>query len=95
MHFLFTKDEDLEGDFDPEQHDKRMRQLFNREFYEGDENEKPDFPELDEELEIGKQNATMLSIDRIEVIHFKIGCLGLRFTWNPMIYDHKRTISNI
>lgn len=52
--FCDTKDEDLEGDFDQEEHDKRMRQLFNHEFYDGDENKKPEFPELDEELEIGK-----------------------------------------
>jgi hypothetical protein len=40
-----------------------MRQLFNHEFYDGDENEKPEFPDLDEELEIGKQNAPALSIE--------------------------------
>jgi hypothetical protein len=62
MLFLNTKDEDLEGDFDPHEHDKRMRQLFNSEYYNGDENEKPEFPDLDEELEIGKQNAAVLNI---------------------------------
>ncbi|EFA06706.1 protein KRI1 homolog [Tribolium castaneum] len=47
------KDEDLEGDFDPEAHDKRMQNLFNDEFYQGPEGEqKPEFPELDELLEI-------------------------------------------
>jgi hypothetical protein len=58
-----TKDEDLEGDFDPEAHDKRMSQLFNSEFYGGDESKKPEFPELDEELEIGKQNSAVLNVE--------------------------------
>ncbi|PNF39018.1 KRI1-like protein [Cryptotermes secundus] len=51
------KDEDLEGDFDPHEHDKRMRQIFNCEYYNGDEREKPEFPELDEELEIENWDA--------------------------------------
>lgn len=47
------KDDDLESDFDPEAHDKRMQSLFNDEFYQGPEDEyKPEFPELDEYLEI-------------------------------------------
>lgn len=50
------KDEDFEGDFDPEQHDKRMRQLFDSEYYEGNDSKKPEFPELDEELEIENWN---------------------------------------
>lgn len=46
---------DLDGDFDPEEHDRKMQALFNNEFYEGAEDEqKPEFPDLDEELEIGK-----------------------------------------
>nr|XP_022902585.1 protein KRI1 homolog [Onthophagus taurus] len=46
-------DDDIDGDFDPEAHDKRMHNLFNDEFYQGEEGEeKPKFPELDEELEI-------------------------------------------
>jgi protein KRI1 len=49
------KDDDLESDFDPEAHDKRMQSLFNDEFYEGaEEDQKPEFPELDEYLEIGE-----------------------------------------
>ncbi|RZC36871.1 KRI1 -like, partial [Asbolus verrucosus] len=47
------KDEDLDGDFDPEAHDKRMQDLFNDEFYEGHEDDqKPEFPEIDEYLEL-------------------------------------------
>jgi hypothetical protein len=32
-----------------------MRQLFDSEFYEGNDSKKPEFPALDEELEIGEQ----------------------------------------
>lgn len=49
------KDDDIDGDFDPEAHDKRMQSLFNDEFYQQEEgDQKPEFPEIDEELEIGK-----------------------------------------
>lgn len=48
------EEDDIEGDFDPEAHDKRMQSLFNDEFYAGPEGEqKPEFPDLDEELELG------------------------------------------
>lgn len=51
---LAFQDEDIEGDFDPEAHDRRMRALFNDEFYEGPEmDQKPEFPDIDRELEIG------------------------------------------
>ncbi|XP_066154798.1 protein KRI1 homolog [Euwallacea fornicatus] len=46
-------DEDIDGDFDPEMHDQRMQKLFDEEFYKGPESDqKPLFPEIDEELEI-------------------------------------------
>lgn len=44
---------DLDGDFDPEEHDRKMRQVFNEDYYqhaEGDE--KPEFPEFDKELDL-------------------------------------------
>ncbi|KAJ9586169.1 hypothetical protein L9F63_020191, partial [Diploptera punctata] len=50
------KDEDLEGDFDPDEYDKRMNQLFNKEFYEEGETAKPECPDLEEELEIENWN---------------------------------------
>lgn len=47
------QDQDFDEDFDPDAHDKRMQTLFNDEFYTGEEgDEKPEFPDLDEELEI-------------------------------------------
>ncbi|CAG9838163.1 unnamed protein product [Diabrotica balteata] len=46
-------DADIDGDFDPEEHDRKMQDLFNDEFYNAPEDEqKPEFPDLDEELEI-------------------------------------------
>lgn len=45
--------EDIEEDFDPEAHDKRMHALFNDEFYKEPEGEqKPEFPDIDQELEL-------------------------------------------
>lgn len=50
---LGFKDEDIEGDFDPEEYDKRMTQLFSEEYYAEDgDTTKPEFPEIDDELEI-------------------------------------------
>ena len=44
---------DLDADFDPEEHDRKMQQLFNDEYYAGPEGDvKPEFPEIDEELGI-------------------------------------------
>lgn len=41
-------------DFDPEAHDRRMHNLFSDEFYAlPDGDQKPEFPELDKELELG------------------------------------------
>jgi hypothetical protein len=46
----------LEGDFDPAEHDRRMREMFDTEFYDTADADahKPDFPDLDQELEIGE-----------------------------------------
>ncbi|XP_026321080.1 protein KRI1 homolog [Hyposmocoma kahamanoa] len=49
---LAFKEEDIEGDFDPEEHDRRMKALFDEQFYGEADDEKPVFPDLDEELEI-------------------------------------------
>ena len=47
-------DDDIEGDFDPEKHDQRMRQLFDDDFYgENGEEIKPNF-EFDPEIDEGK-----------------------------------------
>ncbi|XP_059484513.1 protein KRI1 homolog [Neocloeon triangulifer] len=45
---------DFDEDFDPEKHDKKMQSLFDEEFYHagGEEEEKPEFPDLDKELEL-------------------------------------------
>lgn len=45
---------DFDTDFDPNEHDKKMKELFNDEYYAGgeDEDQKPEFPEIDDELDI-------------------------------------------
>ncbi|XP_065331889.1 protein KRI1 homolog [Cloeon dipterum] len=44
---------DLDEDFDPEKHDRNMQNMFNKEFYDAEEEEeKPEFPDLDKELEL-------------------------------------------
>ncbi|KAH9639028.1 hypothetical protein HF086_003559 [Spodoptera exigua] len=49
---LAFREEDLESEFDPEEHDKRMREIFDEEYYGDADEQKPVFPDLDEELEI-------------------------------------------
>ncbi|XP_037288508.2 protein KRI1 homolog [Rhipicephalus microplus] len=49
---LGIADADIEGDFDPQEHDRRMNAIFNNEYYEQEaEESKPEDP-LDEELEL-------------------------------------------
>uniref|UniRef100_A0A0P4XH51 Protein KRI1 homolog n=1 Tax=Daphnia magna TaxID=35525 RepID=A0A0P4XH51_9CRUS len=47
------QDDDLQGDFDPEQYDKKMGEIFNQDYYHvNDEDQKPEFPydpEIDDE----------------------------------------------
>nr|CAG4641688.1 EOG090X05XL [Eurycercus lamellatus] len=47
------QDEDLEEDFNPEKHDKKMNEIFNQDYYHNDEGDtKPEFPfdpEIDDE----------------------------------------------
>lgn len=50
---ICLQEEDIEGDFDPDEHDRRMKALFDEQFYGEADDEKPVFPDLDEELEIG------------------------------------------
>ncbi|KFB40304.1 hypothetical protein ZHAS_00007790 [Anopheles sinensis] len=50
---LAMNEDDLESDFDPDEHDRRMQEMFNDEYYGVDEgDQKPEFPELDKELGI-------------------------------------------
>ncbi|XP_076682205.1 protein KRI1 homolog isoform X2 [Andrena cerasifolii] len=46
-------DIDLDGDFDPGEYDRKMREMFNDDYYGAPEDDaKPKFPDIDEELEI-------------------------------------------
>ncbi|XP_075161308.1 protein KRI1 homolog [Haematobia irritans] len=50
---LGFKDDDLEEDFDPEAHDRRMHELFNDDYYNVDEGEqKPECPSDIDELKV-------------------------------------------
>lgn len=66
------QEEDIDGDFDPDAHDRRMNSLFNDEFYEGTEgDQKPEFPDLDEELELGITKYKNLIIIKINFAVFR------------------------
>lgn len=46
-------DLDLESDFDPNEHDRKMTQIFNDDYYAAPETDvKPEFPDIDDQLEI-------------------------------------------
>ncbi|CAK1550269.1 unnamed protein product [Leptosia nina] len=49
---LAFEEADIEGDFDPEEHDRRMKAIFDEEYYGEADDQKPVFPDLDDELEI-------------------------------------------
>ncbi|XP_018567968.1 protein KRI1 homolog [Anoplophora glabripennis] len=76
------ENQDIDGDFDPEAHDKRMQALFNDNYYQGPEEEqKPVFPEIDEELEIeswdkyeGANEDNTQSIPHCEDDDFNMDC---------------------
>lgn len=52
LHEVLQED-DLNSDFDPDEHDKRMSKIFNDEYYGIDEgDQKPEFPDIDEELKV-------------------------------------------
>ncbi|XP_011873109.1 PREDICTED: protein KRI1 homolog [Vollenhovia emeryi] len=60
---------DFDSDFDPNEHDRKMREIFNDEYYTGgqDEMQKPEFPEIDEELDIeSKWDTYDPTTDKIE-----------------------------
>lgn len=52
IHF---NDIDLDGDFDPAEHDRKMTEIFDEEYYAAPEDDiKPEFPDIDEELGVDK-----------------------------------------
>ncbi|XP_023936567.2 protein KRI1 homolog [Bicyclus anynana] len=65
---LAFQEEDIEGDFDPQEHDRRMKALFDEQYYGETDDQKPVFPDLDDELEIEnwekyEQDASQLQQD--------------------------------
>uniref|UniRef100_A0A182WJL5 Protein KRI1 homolog n=1 Tax=Anopheles minimus TaxID=112268 RepID=A0A182WJL5_9DIPT len=64
---LAMNEEDLESEFDPDEHDRRMKSMFNDEYYGVDEgDQKPEFPDLDEELGIENYDVEHLDDDDAE-----------------------------
>ncbi|KAJ8716945.1 hypothetical protein PYW08_005344 [Mythimna loreyi] len=49
---LAFKESDLESEFDPAEHDRRMKEIFDEQYYGDADEHKPEFPDLDDELEI-------------------------------------------
>ncbi|KAG6450982.1 hypothetical protein O3G_MSEX006857 [Manduca sexta] len=66
---LAFEEADVEGDFDPAEHDKRMQAIFNEQYYGEADEHKPVFPDLDQELEIENW-------DNYEVEHDQTGQEG-------------------
>uniref|UniRef100_A0A182RTZ2 Protein KRI1 homolog n=1 Tax=Anopheles funestus TaxID=62324 RepID=A0A182RTZ2_ANOFN len=61
---LAMNEEDLESEFDPDEHDRRMKDMFNDEYYGIDEgDQKPEFPDLDEELGVENYDVERLDDD--------------------------------
>lgn len=80
--------QDIEGEFDPEQHDKRMQELFNDEYYEGHEGEqKPEFPDLDEELQL-ENWSSFYKCDNNESLNSDVHCEDENFNMDCE-YDPK------
>ncbi|XP_019538757.2 protein KRI1 homolog [Aedes albopictus] len=60
-------EEELESDFDPEEHDRRMQRMFDEDYYGVDEgDQKPEFPDLDEELGIENYDREKVDSDEQE-----------------------------
>nr|XP_040224644.2 protein KRI1 homolog [Anopheles coluzzii] len=56
--------DDLESEFDPDEHDRRMKAMFDDEYYGVDEgDQKPEFPDLDQELGIENYDVERLKDD--------------------------------
>jgi protein KRI1 len=77
------KQEDLDSEFDPAEHDRRMKEMFDNDYYGIDEGEqKPEFPDIDEELNIenwdnfdkGKFTASMDDAAHCEDEDFIMDC---------------------
>ncbi|XP_062552314.1 protein KRI1 homolog [Armigeres subalbatus] len=64
---MTLNEEELESDFDPEEHDRRMQRMFDDGYYGVDEgDQKPEFPDLDEELGIENYDREKIDSDEQE-----------------------------
>ncbi|KAL3287580.1 hypothetical protein HHI36_002047 [Cryptolaemus montrouzieri] len=72
-------DEDIDGDFDPEAHDRRMQALFSDDYYQGPEEEqKPKF-DLDDE------DGLDLEIENFDNWTGNTGDTGMQKIMNPIV----------
>ncbi|XP_065075884.1 protein KRI1 homolog [Ochlerotatus camptorhynchus] len=61
---MTLNEEELESDFDPEEHDRRMQRMFDDDYYGIDEgDQKPEFPDLDEEMGIENYDREKIDAD--------------------------------
>ncbi|XP_050445037.1 protein KRI1 homolog [Cataglyphis hispanica] len=96
MHF---ENVDFDADFDPNEHDKKMKELFNDEYYAGgeDENQKPEFPEIDDELDIeptwDKYDPTTDEIDMKAMSYEEPHCEDPDFNMDAD-YDESRNLQS-
>ena len=59
---ISCQDGDLDEDFDPDEYDEKMKEVFNEEYYGVDEgDQKPEFP-YDEELDNGISSSVLILI---------------------------------
>lgn len=93
MHF---DNIDFDTDFDPNEHDKKMKELFNDEYYADaeDEKQKPEFPEIDEELEIEStwDNYDPIT-DQIDATHEESHCEDTNFNMDAD-YDKNQVLQS-
>lgn len=87
---------DLDEDFDPEAHDKKMQQLFNNEFYQGEESDqKPEFPDLDEELEIERWDNWERNNEELEEnVHCEDEDFNMDCDFNPQKSTQEELLEN-
>ncbi|CAH1164664.1 unnamed protein product, partial [Phaedon cochleariae] len=85
--------EDIDGDFDPDEHDRKMKALFSDEYYAGEEDEqKPQFPDLDEELEI--ENWERYNVGNQDASHCEDDDFNMDCDYNPQMSTQEELIEN-
>lgn len=83
---------DFDADFDPNEYDRKMKELFNEEYYAGTEDMKPEFPDIDEELDIENTwddyDLNANEIDTEDAPHEEYHCEDPNFNVCYILYMH-------